>query len=129
GRSAYVRGGEVTLTILKREGFVGPRALCWSLHTPLAVSKAAARRALDLAGDYPRQVHMRTLIGNLSGLQGVQSRDVKILSGPRLPDPADLYVSTSDGSFDKGRIGRWLRARFPEASPWEQAPSAGGSPR
>lgn len=118
GRSAYVRGGEATLRILKSQDIRG--ALCWSLHTPMRVDKTAARRALDLAVDHPRQIHMRTLIGNLSGLTGVQSRDVKLTGGTALPTPADLYVSTSDGSFDKGRIGRWIRAKFSEPSSFEQ---------
>jgi hypothetical protein len=118
GRSAYVRGGEETLRILKREGVKAP--LCWSLHTPMRVDKTAARQALNLAGAFPRQIHMRTLIGNLSGLTGVQSRDVKLTGGVKLPEPGDLYLSTSDGSFEKGRIGRWIRAKFPEPSSFEQ---------
>lgn len=124
GRSAYVRGGEATLAILKREGLASG-ALSWSLHTPMIVDKAAARRALELAGDFPRQIHMRTLVGNLAGLTGVKSRDVKLVGGSLLPDPKDLYVSTSDGSFEKARIGKWLRARFPEPSSWEKPKSSG----
>ncbi len=117
GRSSYVRGGEDTLRILRAEGLP---TVCWSLHTPLLVYKEAMRDALDLAKDHPKQIHVRTLYGNIAELSGVLSRDVKIIDRRILPHKESLYVSTSDGSFTHGEVGKMLRARFPTKSRFER---------
>lgn len=117
GRSSYVRGGEETLRLLKQEGLP---SVCWSLHTPLLVYKEPMQDALDLVGDHPKQLHVRTLYGNLAELPGVLATDVKISDRRNEVPGSRLYLSTTDGSFESGRIGRTIREAFPEKSKWER---------
>lgn len=115
--NSYARGGRETLKMLRAAGYSDP--LSWSLHTPLVVHKEQMRYALDMAGNLPWAVHVRTLYGNLAEMKGTQHRDVK-LHGAGLPDPSWPYVSTSDEAFTRHPVGKWLRDRFPDPSRFER---------
>ena len=113
---AYARGGRKTVELLAQRGYENP--LNWGLHVPLLIHKEHMLAALDLVGESVVPWHLRSIYGNLAGLQGEKHRDVKIMSG------ADIggtwpYVSTSDISFRTRQVGARIRALFPTASRFE----------
>lgn len=114
--NAYSRGGRETLRILHSQGYADP--LSWSLHTPILVHKQPMLVALDLAADSRLAIHVRTLYGALSALEGVQHRDVKVHASG-LPDPEWPYVSTSDEAFQRREVGQWIRNRWQVPSSYE----------
>lgn len=95
--------------------------LCYELHTPMPVDKAAMAEALSRAAEV-RPAGMeptgkRTLYANLAQLGGTCAVDVKA-RGVDQDLPAGPFVSTAPPSWT-GAVGRAIRERFAERSPWE----------
>ncbi len=136
--TAYVLAEKATLDWCREQGVKDPKS--YALHVPLPVEKRVMAALLDTApwslweAGYP--LHMRTAYGNLAGIGGTQSPDVKVergtktgirrmngkrISGPvmatkSLPKP---FASSSDRSFAALDVGRWVRAAFTDPSPYE----------
>jgi hypothetical protein len=107
-----------TAALLADLGYPDP--LSYELHVPLPVDKTGMLDALGL-GRHLDVVHKRTLYGNLAGLGGQQIPDVKILHrGPRGYGPNSLFLSTMPDAFVNGHVGRFIRAAFPDPSPYEK---------
>lgn len=115
---AYLKGLQATADLLVSQLRIRD-PLCYEGHVPLIVDKATMKRALDLGADLP-VLHYRTLYGNLARLAGEKIGDWKIRDVRSVPEPSWLFTSTVDTVFAAGAVGRWLRARFPEPSPYER---------
>jgi len=115
---AYLKGLQATAELLATQVRIRD-PLCFEGHVPLIVNKALMRRALDLGADLP-VLHYRTLYGNLARLAGEKIGDWKIRDSHSVPEPSWLFTSTVDTVFASGAVGTWLRARFPDPSPYER---------
>lgn len=118
-----------TRDLLVELGYDGSRLLFYELHVPMPVDRAVMMEAIKLMRGQrkPWTYNKRTLYGNLAGIGGERTTDCKIMDDAkwdRLGGAATVeqwrFLSTIDGSFKYGKLGRWLRARFPDRSPYER---------
>lgn len=91
---------------------------CWEGHYPMVIRRDLFARTVA-AVDAQRQdrgaVWNRTVYGNLAHpFGGTPAQDVKIHDHRAVPAAGDTFTSTSDSAWATGRVGEWLRARFPE---------------
>lgn len=114
----YTEGLMAMDRLLADIGYDAP--LCYEGHAPMVVDKAGMLEALDI-GRGMRVLHYRTLYGNLLGLGGERVPDRKIFGARDLPPDDWPFVSTSEQTFTTGLVGRWLRERFPQRSPYERS--------
>lgn len=118
----YMKDARATIRVLRTEVDPGLEPLCWSLHTPILINKRSMRQALDLDARHDQRLHLRTLYGNLAAgwLAPVAERapchDVK---GTAAPPPGRIYASTANVSWQTGKLGKHLRAKFTTPSRWE----------
>ena len=122
--SNYIMGQRQTLKLLRSWGYSEP--LSYETHMPLVMDKAVAAEALERAlkeGSAIRALAYRSLYGAVAGLAGEQIEDMKkTRPDAGIPEGWD-WISTSDGSFANGRVGREIRAMFPEPSQYERKQS------
>lgn len=117
GYATYVRGMRETRAVLANLGY--PRPLSYELHVPMPVDKTGMLAALDQA-PHLDGMHKRTLYGNLNHIGGEQAEDVKISHrGPYGVNPNSRFLSTMPDSFACGRVGEFIRGRFPEPCRYE----------
>ena len=68
-------------------------------------------------------VAKRTFYGNLAGIGGERSQDVKVMNGKDgLPEVRLPFLSTAPASWT-GLAGGWIRQLFPEPCRYERVPS------
>lgn len=121
--SAYIDAMQATHDWLVDLGHTDP--LCYELHIPMTLTKTGLRQVLgdaQAAGLDPTRVHYRTAYGNTHGVGGVSMDDVKVYDRTSR-ELAKPFASTHDVSYG-GRIGRTLRATFPDPSRYECPPAA-----
>jgi hypothetical protein len=86
-------------------------------HRPLLVGKRVMEDvipAVDAQNQRAAPVWVRTVYGNAAfGGRGVVAGDAKIYRHRDMPPDGAVFVSTSDQAWSTGRVGQWLRARFP----------------
>lgn len=88
----------------------------YALHVPMLIEKEKMLAALESFPDCPM---FRSLYGNYASIGGSQHDDVKIFNvSDMIPDGAD-YVSTSDESFQRGKVGKQIRDMFPDMCRYE----------
>jgi hypothetical protein len=116
--SGYMQGALKTLKHLRELGIEEP--LSYDLHLPLVVHKKTMLKAIDHCYGI-RAAHKRTVYGNLADLGGELVGDCKIRDQNTVPGADWLFTSTEDGSFANGSVGDYLRARFSEPGPYEEA--------
>lgn len=90
--------------------------LNYAIHVPLPVNR---EKGLETLNEIRNNPMFRVLYGNQHAIGGIYNRDPKITRPEDLPHEDDKYISTSDKSFFKGEIGRYLRDMFPDKSRWE----------
>lgn len=117
--SPYLRGMQATLDLLHRAGYDYP--LSYELHIPLLVHKEPMLQAIAV-GRNVRAFHKRTFYGNLSGLGGTYSDDVKVRPGILRDWTTWPLLSTSDQIFREHEVGTYIRERFSTASVYEREP-------
>lgn len=111
--SSYTRRLRHTGIELRNRGY---RNLNYAIHVPLPVNR---KKGLETLTTFPNNPMFRNLYGNQHDIGGFYNRDPKITRLEDLPHEDDKYISTSDKSFFKGEIGRYLRDMFPNKSRWE----------
>lgn len=112
----YRRAAEGTRRLLAAWGHHDP--LSYELHVPMPLVKPAMAELLEWAkGTWC--LHHRTAYGNVIGVGGCQVDDVKVYKRQDVLFPSGPFVSTHDRSWT-GRVGAWLRDRFPDPSPYER---------
>src|SRR5690606_29117380 len=117
----YRRGMEQTADILEKWGFSEP--LSYELHAPMPIHKDLMVEAVSKAIETDRSIvalHKRTLFGNYARVGGRITQDHKVSGMERTWGNNQLFVSTEDSAFRRGAVGKRLRTRFPEPSPYER---------
>lgn len=116
----YGRGMRQTAALLARLGH--PEPVSYELHVPMVIHGPTMRRLLEEhAGGRIGCLHKRTLYGNLAHCGGRRVGDVKVFRDEQAWDPDGPFLSTNDVTFKGGRVGAWLRARFPHPCRYERA--------
>jgi hypothetical protein len=120
---AYLQGRDDTLRYLREhDGFLDP--LSFDLHVPLVVHKdvmaQAVRDTMAIAVPWKRSAY-----GNRALRAGLIPRpttrpDPKIFDLESLPGPDWDWLSSAPYAFTVGAVGRWVRERFPDPSPYER---------
>jgi hypothetical protein len=118
-KKRYVRAYKTTYDYLISKGISNP--VDYNLHTPMVMDKTKRL----LIGEI-RQFHMqnrrlllsRSLYGNLFKIGGKQHKDVKYIG---MDGNFQKYpiISTLDTSFESGEIGKYIRSKLTEKSPYE----------
>lgn len=89
----------------------------FAVHMPMIINK---EKMLACMKRFPVGLMWRSLYGNFIGVEGTPTKDQKIVTRTQ-PAPALFpYVSTNDGSFRDGVVGRQIRMLFPHPSSFEQ---------
>lgn len=112
--SAYTRGLEDLAYRLRRKGH---DTISFAVHMPLLVDK---KRMLDLLTSRESHFAFRSLYGNVCEIPYIYHRDVKIYDMQTVPDESWDYLSTTEQSFDFGKVGEWIRERFPNPCRYEE---------
>jgi len=115
---------QYTRELLTALGFENP--LSYQLHVPLIIHKEQMLRVME---EFPNEapginIQYVTLAGNLYGWGGKSlPHDVKLLDRfepvPQWARESD-FLSTSDGAFNYGTGGQYIRASFPARGPYEK---------
>ena len=117
-KTPWAKGMRETVALMKNRGLLAG-AMCYDVHLPLVVHKAAMQEALRLAKKVAADaVHLRTLYGALSGLEGVEHHDPKMMRRSS-PFPRGAWLSSSDDTF-RSTVEPVLRYLFPDKSPYER---------
>ena len=110
--SAYIRN----LEIMKDKLFLkGKDTLSFALHVPFLINRA---KALDLFRNTSRLVMFRSYYGNFYEIECRYMKDVKVYDLETIPDTP--YISTTDVSFQKGKVGIFLRKYFNQPCDYEK---------
>jgi hypothetical protein len=101
---------------LKDRGVAEP--LNYELHVPLPMTKSGLSATLDLIGS-TRELHYRSVFGNLAQIGGERSLDVKVYRATdRIPDGD--YLSSSDSGFRGSPLTRHVTRAFRHACEHER---------
>jgi hypothetical protein len=115
----YVRAYKATHDYLTAKGVTNP--VDYNLHTPMVMNKTKRLVISELRHLYLRNNQVllsRSLYGNIFKLGGEMHKDVKYIGKD---DNFEKYpiLSTLDTSFHSGEIGRYIRSKLKERSPYE----------
>lgn len=124
--SDYIHRMKELYALLRSQGHAEP--LSYELHVPMVLNKANLRRMYS--ADFSRIYQTRTMYGNYFQVGGERIDDVKVYLEARHNDPrynadpeaylaAQSMLSASGGSFRTGPVGTYVRAAFPDKSPYE----------
>lgn len=114
--TGYTRNLRKTYAELKKRGF---SVHSYELHVPMLFNREKLKGVLKM---FQTVKGIRTLYGNTTHkfIPTVFMEDCKIVDDYAVPSPEDIFVSTSDLSFSRGRIGGYIRERFPNKSRFER---------
>lgn len=114
GTGPYLRGMKRTKEMLEDLGQDGLKS--YELHIPTVVNKRKRLLMMDIqAVVNPDQdlFHSNTFYGNFWSVGGTKMKDVKIYNNTDLPPKNARFLSTDDASFKRGRVGEYVRQKFP----------------
>lgn len=86
----------------------------YDVHTPMLINKTLARESINKCS----APLMKSVYGNINRVPYIFHKDVKIRTMDFVPDDPD-FLSTDDGTFRDGAVGRYIRERFKEPSRFE----------
>lgn len=112
------------INILKKEiellSEAGLPCNSFAVHVPILINKVQMKNVLNYFG-----VFYRSLYGNFVYAADYTTKDckflkdVKIYNNIQIPSEDQVYVSTSDGSFNLGEVGKYIRNKFPDPCEYE----------
>lgn len=109
--SGYCRN----LEEIRRElALMGKDTLSFALHLPMLINRY---KALRLFEQFPKTRMFRSFYGNYYEIPCVYSKDVKVYDNYSVPNWD--YLSTTDESFQVGKVGEFIRASFPDPCKYE----------
>lgn len=117
---SYLRGMIRTKDMLQRLNH--DELYSYELHQPQVFNREARLIATEIAkllNPMGMSIHSNTFYGNLYRIGGRAMKDCKIFRNHTVPDPAAQFLSTTDGSWKKGKVGEHIRAAFPEKCRYE----------
>ena len=86
----------------------------FDVHLPMLLNKEQVKATLYKCSS----PQMRSAIGNLNRLPFVIHPDVKVYDLESVPTD-ETYLSTNDDTFDKGKVGKYIRETFATKSRFE----------
>lgn len=86
----------------------------FEVHVPFLMNKHQALKTIMVCSS----PQMRSIYGNVNSIPTIQRDDVKIYDLETVPTEAD-FISTNDETFTKGKVGEYIRSKFPEPSRYE----------
>lgn len=90
----------------------------FALHLPIIINR---KKLLEVLERFPNTKSPRSVYGNAYLVDGaVVRKDVKIFRSQDMPPEDTDYISTEDYVFANGRVGKMIRAKFPDKSRWER---------
>lgn len=113
GTSSYTRGLEDLQYRLKRKG---KDVISFAVHVPMLIDK---RDMLELLTGRDAHYSFRSLYGNIYEIPYIYHKDCKIYDMVGLPGDDWDYLSTTERSFEFGKVGAWIRDRFPNPCKYE----------
>lgn len=96
---------------------LGKDTLSFALHVPFLINRA---KALALFEERPNLRMFRSFYGNYYEIDCKYMKDVKIYDVKNVDFDAP-FLSTSDDSFKRGKVGEFMRRYFPEPSEYEKS--------
>lgn len=115
--SDYAKGIQATEKYMRLLGLVNLKS--YELHVPLLVNKKNFLELIRMQQEKaPMQVvHKRTLYGNYYNIGGRPMQDCKIVGDAK---PGDTpFLSTDENSFERYKVGEYIRNRFKTKSRFE----------
>lgn len=109
--SLYSRKLEETRLLLMQEH---KKTYNYAVHVPMVINK---KKALALLKKYKSVQMFRSVYGNYYNVGGEQMKDCKI-ADDREPDHDAVFLSTSEGSFEKN-VGAFIKSVFTEECEYE----------
>ena len=122
--SRHVRGFGATARVLEMLGAHPLPYLNYELHVPLEMNRDGLADAIKMARTLPKSMttgaalHVRTLYGNLYGIDGEFLEDPKIRTSHANLERA--FLSTNDRSFKAEKVGAFIRDAFPNPCKYEE---------
>ena len=94
--------------------------LNYELHIPMLINKDKAIRIFNA---FDNTVAFRSTYGNYYGIARTIHPDVKIIDDDKTYDPDihNVFMSSSDYTWNNGLVGEYVRSKFPEPSRFEEA--------
>ena len=114
GRSRYSLRLLQAATKLKQSGY---SSLNYELHVPIIFNRTKLRETMR---QFPETGCIRSLYSNMWENEHCQRNDVKIYDRNAFPNLQIDLLSTTDASFAKGKVGRYIRNCFTEKSIYEK---------
>ena len=111
--SRYSKQLRETATILRDAGF---DRLNYALHVPMLINREKGLKTILRFWPCPM---FRSLYGNHHRIGGVIADDVKIHDINVEPTGSEVLLSTGDGAFAEGLVGKYIRVAFPEKCKYE----------
>lgn len=93
---------------------LGYPTMNYDLHTPMLMNKEMARTSIGQCAS----PQMRSIYGNINRIPYVIHPDVKVYGLDEVPEDPD-FLSTDDDSFEKGKVGAYIRKTFDKPSRFE----------
>lgn len=111
GSSTYCLELEKVRNKLRANGY---DTISYAIHLPMLIYKKDLAHAFRFGTPF-----FRSIVGNISGLPYVYHEDVKIYDNYTKPDESADYLSTTEESFSRGEVGRFIKKAFPDPSHFE----------
>ena len=100
-------------TLIKR----GLDTLSYEGHTPMLFNRAKLAEVLD---EFGPEIMVRSLYGNYFKIPAITYGDVKVKNLLKEPDKDAELLSTWDKSFEEGKVGEYIREKFPTPCKYEE---------
>lgn len=88
----------------------------FELHIPIGINKIAMKNIMNTYGRFNRSLYGNNLY---NPDKTISIHDVKIYNPIQIPTEEQLFVSTTDASFNLGEIGKYIKNKFPEPCEYE----------
>ena len=111
--SSYSLGLTKLATELKLKGL---DTMNFALHLPILLDKKLVKYTLST---FPENPMFRSAYGNLNDVPYMKHKDVKIYDYESIPGEDWDFVSTTEESFAKGKVGKYIREKFSEPCRYE----------
>lgn len=90
----------------------------YATHTPMLINR---RKASIVLKSFSFPFSFRSVYGNFWKVPAKKHADVKIVDLDICPDDSYEFLSTNEKSFAKGKVGEYIREKFPTPSKYEIA--------
>lgn len=90
--------------------------ISFTVHLPMLYNKEMLANTLK---EFPDSPMLRSAYGNFNNIPYIYHKDMKIYDMKSIPDKDWDYVSTTEDTFARGAVGKWIKDKFSEPSRFE----------